>query len=272
MAEKELRIGSIGAGNMATALLGGIVKAGIVKADDCLACDVLDAAREKFTQATSLAATDQAERVMRQCDIILLAVKPFVMLEALAQLKPFAEERHLFISIAAGIRANKIEATLGGAPRVIRVMPNTPALLACGAAGVSKGANATDADMALALQLMNAVGVAIEVPEENIDAVTGVSGSGPAYFFYFVEQTIKAGVAAGLEEKDAELLAKQTMLGAARMLMERPETPEELRRAVTTPNGTTAAALKVFEDAGLNIIFENAVQAATNRSRELADT
>jgi len=271
MADKALRLGAIGAGNMATALMGGIVRARLAAAQDCLASDIKAEARETFEKATGVRATGDSQGVLRRCDVILLAVKPQNMAEALAALKPCAEARHLFISIAAGVTTAFIEKALDGQARVVRVMPNTPALLGAGAAAIAPGAHSTRDDLALALRLMNAVGIAVEVAEADMDAVTALSGSGPAYFFYFVEQLIAAGVAQGLAPDVAEKLAKQTALGAARMLNECLETPERLRIAVTSPGGTTEVALKAFAEGGFPALVQRAVKAATDRGRELGN-
>ena len=250
-------------------MMGGIVRAGLARPENCLASDVKSEARDAFSAATGVEAAQDNLEVLRRCDVILLAVKPQNMAEVLAGLKSGAEARHLFVSIAAGIRTVFIEKALGASARVVCVMPNTPALLGCGAAGVAPGRQATPGDTALTLKLMNAVGSAVEIAESQMDAVTALSGSGPAYFFRFVEHLIEAGVEQGLPVKVAEKLAKQTILGAARMLTERPETPAQLRAAVTSPGGTTEAALKVFDAGGLGALVSRAIKAAADQGREL---
>lgn len=270
MADNGLRLASIGAGNMAKALVGGIVEAGLAKAEDCVATDIFPEARAAFTEATGVEAINDNNAAVARADVVLLAVKPQALGDVLAGLSSGdGLSDRLFISIVAGVTASTIESALGAGIRVVRTMPNTPALLGCGAAGVAPGANATADDVALTLRLLNAVGVAVEVEEPMIDVVTAVSGSGPAYFFYFVEHLIAAGVEQGLSEEVAGVLAKQTALGAARMLTERPNTPEELRVAVTSKGGTTAAALKAFEDGDFKDLVSKAVNAAADRGREL---
>jgi len=272
MDEQRLRLGSIGAGNMARALLGGVTAAGLAAPEDCRACDVKEAARQSFQAATRICAVADAAEVMRACDVIVLAVKPQQLPEALDALRPLAQSRHLFVSIAAGARTAAIEQCLGLRARVVRVMPNTPALIGAGAAAVAPGAWASPDDVALTLRLMRAVGLAVEVAETDMDAVTALSGSGPAYFFLFVEHLTAAGIAQGLAPQTAATLAKQTALGAARMMLERPETPEQLRIAVTSPGGTTEAALKSLEAGGFGDLIRRAIQAATERGRELGRT
>ena len=282
--DTPLLVGSIGAGNMARALMGGIARAGMARPEDCLACDIKPEAREAFEKATGIKAIESGAEVLRRCQVILLAVKPQTMGDALDAIRAGVEARHLFISIAAGIKSGFIEKKLSGGAeggvrggvrgvrggvRVVRVMPNTPALLGAGAAGVAPGAHASAEDVALTIRLMNAVGIAVAVDETQMDAVTALSGSGPAYFFYFVERLIAAGIEQGLAPEVSARLAKQTILGAARMLCERPETPEQLRAAVTSPGGTTAAAIKAFDEGGFAPLISLAVEAAVARGREL---
>ncbi|MCX7046169.1 MAG: pyrroline-5-carboxylate reductase [Candidatus Sumerlaeota bacterium] len=275
--DTPLLVGSIGAGNMARALMGGIARAGMARPEDCLACDIKPEARAAFEKATGIKAIESGAEVLRRCEVILLAVKPQTMGDALDAIRAGVEARHLFISIAAGIKSGFIEKRLGagaeggarGGVRVVRVMPNTPALLGAGAAGVAPGAYASAEDVALTIRLMNAVGIAVAVDESQMDAVTALSGSGPAYFFYFVERLIAAGIEQGLAPDVSARLAKQTILGAARMLCERPETPEQLRAAVTSPGGTTAAAIKAFDEGGFGPLIARAVEAAVARGREL---
>ena len=266
---QEIRLGSIGAGAMARALLGGIVRAGLADRRCCLAADISEAARQAFTEATGIAATDQPQDVLCQCDVILLAVKPQQMAAALTAIRDDIGPHHLCVSIAAGITTGRLERLLGERTRLVRVMPNTPALLGYGAAGVARGAMASADDLALVLRLMGAVGLAVEVAEGEMDAVTAVSGSGPAYFFRFVEGMIAAAMAQGLAPEVAAALVRQTILGAAMMLQDGGESPEALRRAVTSPGGTTEAALRVFDEGGLVELIDRAVDAARRRGQEL---
>ena len=207
---------------------------------------------------------------MVDADVVLLAVKPQQMSAVLAPLKSAISNRTVFISIAAGMTTGRIEAELGGKARVVRVMPNTPALVGAGAAALAKGAHATDDDLTTAEAILGAVGITVRVEEKFIDAVTALSGSGPAYVFYVAEAMIKAGVAAGLDEALARKLAVQSVYGAGKLLVESGEKPEALRRKVTSPGGTTEAALKVMSERKLAEIFTEAIRAAEQRSRELS--
>ena len=209
-------------------------------------------------------------KAVADADIVLLAVKPQQMSAVLAPLESAATVRKLFISIAAGVTTARIEGELGGKVRVVRVMPNTPALVGAGAAALAKGAYATEDDLATAESILGAVGITVRVEERLIDAVTALSGSGPAYVFYVTEAMIKGGVAAGLDEALAKKLAIQTVYGAAKLLVESGEEPESLRRKVTSPGGTTEAALKVMSERKLVEIFAEAIKAAEQRSRELS--
>jgi len=265
------RIGFIGTGNVASAILGGIVPAGLAKAQDIWGYDKdpdrLNAAREivPFNCCRS------NREVLEKAQIIILAVKPQNVPEVMEALKDAATPDHLFISVCAGIKTSYLESRLGDTTRVIRVMPNTPALIKCGASALARGKNATEEDLALALTFFNVIGVAVEVDEKDLDAVTGLSGSGPAYIFYMTECLIKAGVQAGLSPEISEILTKHMVLGAARMMLERKETLKALREMVTTPGGTTAAGFAVMHAANYEGIIIETVRRATERSRELGE-
>ena len=197
----------------------------------------------------------------------VVAVKPQDIESALRAVAATQPARVL--SIAAGVRLARLEAGVGEGVPVVRAMPNTPALVGAGAAAVAGGSVASDDDLVWAEQILGAVGVVVRVPEKLLDAVTGLSGSGPAYVFLLAEALIDGGVAAGLPRDVAEALTTQTLLGSARLLAESDEGPEQLRAQVTSPGGTTAEALAVLEDADVRAAFIEAVQAATRRSEEL---
>jgi pyrroline-5-carboxylate reductase len=263
-------IAFIGAGNMGEALIRGLLSAKTVAPSQIIAADVRAERRDLFAKRFGVRTVSDNAEAVRAADIILLAVKPQQMNEALAGFKSVTTGSRLFVSIAAGVTTARIERELGGKTRVVRVMPNTPALVGAGAAALAKGAHATDEDMTTAETILGAVGVTVRVEEELFDAVTALSGSGPAYVFYVAEAMIEAGVAAGLDEPLARKLAIQTVYGAAKLMSETGEAPAELRRKVTSPGGTTEAALKVFGERKLMEIFIEAIRAAEKRSRELS--
>jgi len=261
-------LGFIGYGNMGAAIAKGLVGAGTIPPNRVRMYDVV---RDKAEAAASLGIQVGAtpEEVLQGCDTLILAVKPQSMAEVLEQLRPALDPSTLIISIAAGISTAFIEQRLGATTRVVRVMPNTPALVSAGAAGIAAGAHATEQDMAATRLIFNAVGLSVVVPEEMIDVVTGLSGSGPAYFFYLVECLVTAAVAHGLPEAEAARLAGQTLLGAGKLLMETGETAAVLRERVTSKGGTTAAALEAFRQGGLEALIRSGVDAAVARAREL---
>jgi pyrroline-5-carboxylate reductase len=201
------------------------------------------------------------------CDAAVVAVKPNDVEDACRALGTHGVQRVL--SIAAGVPLARLEEWIGGAAAVIRAMPNTPAQVREGAAAIAPGTNATDEDMDWAASVLGAVGIVVRVPEKLLDAVTGLSGSGPAYVFLVAEALIDAGVLNGLPRDVAEALTRQTLLGAARLLAEPGASPEGLRAAVTSPGGTTAAGLRALEDRAVRAALSEAVTAATERSREL---
>jgi pyrroline-5-carboxylate reductase len=263
-------IAFIGAGNMGEALIRGLLAGKTVVPTQIIATDVRAERRDFLMKTFGVEAIDDNLQAVKAADIIVLAVKPQQVGEVLSGFKSAMTKRKLVISIAAGVTSARIERELGEGTRVMRVMPNTPALVGAGAAGIAKGAYATDDDLATTELILGAVGISARVEEKFIDAVTALSGSGPAYVFYVTEAMTKAGVAAGLDEALAKKLARQTVYGAAKLLVESGEQPEVLRRKVTSPGGTTEAALKVMAERKLAEIFVEAMQAAEKRSRELS--
>lgn len=266
-----IRLGFIGTGNVASAILGGVVASGLVRPERIF-CHDKDP--ERLTKAQQIAPFIKCEsnvEVLEKAEAIFLAVKPQNVPEVLEEIKDVATAQHLFISVCAGIQTSYIESVIGHDVRVVRVMPNTPMLIKSGASGLAKGKNATGEDMALAVTFFNVVGVAVEVEEKHLDAVTGLSGTGPAYIFYMTECLINAGVELGLSREVSETLTKHTVLGAARMILERKESIQDLRRMVTTPGGTTAAGFEVLNKAGYDRIILDTVRRATERSRELGE-
>lgn len=260
----------IGAGKMATAIASGLVDHRVFAPEHILATDVADSACQAFAERTGASCGSDNTAMIAQADAIVLAVKPQVAAQVLAPLKgAFADK--LFISIAAGLSIDSL-ATWTGASRIIRVMPNTPAMVATGASVFSCAPAVTDADRELARRIFGAIGVVREMPESKLDAVTGLSGSGPAYVFEFIQALVDGGVNAGLDADSAHELVVQTVAGAAEMLRQGMGTPDELRIAVTSPGGTTAAGLSVMAAADFREIMSRVVARATARSIELGQT
>lgn len=265
----DLRIGFLGAGKMATALAQGFLNAGIVKPENMRASDVIAEAREAFEQTTETVCGSNSG-IASFADVVFIAVKPHFVIPVLQEISEHVDEETLIVSIAAGIQLATIEEQLPTGTHVIRVMPNTPALVGVGASAYSKGTSTSDHDLSLVKKLLSTVGIAHEVPEHLLNGVTGLSGSGPAYVFQFIEALSDGGVAAGLPRNIATELAAQTVLGAARLLLETGKHPGELKDAVASPGGTTIAGLHELEKAGFRGATINAVIAAARRSEELA--
>ena len=269
VANSTLTIGFLGAGKMAGALAKGFLNGGLLTPDQLIASDVYEGARTHFTQDAGARATAANLEVVAASDVLFLAVKPDQVAGVLAEIRPGFQPRHLLISIAAGITLARLEAALPEGARVIRVMPNTPALVGASATGFAPGKAATPADAALAQRLFGAVGLAFQLKEALLDAVTGLSGSGPAYAFLMIEALSDGGVAAGLPRDAATRLAAQTLLGAARMVLETGQHPGALKDMVTSPGGTTIEGLHELEKGGVRAALINAVRAASDKSRKL---
>ena len=264
-----LTIGFLGGGKMAAALAKGVVSAGLVKAANMRASDPLPEARSAFAEQTGAATTASNIEVARFARVLVLAVKPVNVAELLDEIRPSITPGHLLISIAAGVPIAKLEAGLGQGARVIRVMPNTPALVGASAAAYALGKAATAADAALAQKIFSAVGVAFQLKESLLDAVTGLSGSGPAYVYLIIEALSDGGVAAGLPRDVATKLAAQTLLGGAKMVLETGLHPGALKDMVTSPGGTTIEGLHELEKGKTRAVLINAVRAAAEKSRKL---
>lgn len=257
----------IGGGNMTQALIGGLLARGL-PTTRIMVSDPVEAIRQLLHEK-EIQAVDDNVKAIKNADVVVLAVKPQVLGTVLKPLHGLFEGK-LIVSIIAGAEIETI-AALTGTDRVVRVMPNTPALVQTGAHGLYANENVTTKDRDLASQILAATGLTIWVNSEaQIDAVTAVSGSGPAYFFYLMESMIRAGKNMGLDEKVATALTLQTALGAAQMAITSSNTPAELRKNVTSPNGTTQAALEVFDRAQISQNIQTALAAAQKRSQELA--
>lgn len=263
-------VGFIGAGNMATALIKGLIDMDLYRSEQIVASDKEAKQRNQIKRRFGVSVTADNTAVLDEATVIFLAVKPQTMDEVLAGLRGSVTPDHLFISIAAGTTTARIEAGLGVRARVLRVMPNTPALLGKGMSVLVRGLYATAADEKLGLKLFTAVGDAVAAPDERmLDAVTGLSGSGPAYVYRFAEAMLAGGIAAGLPGPMARQLTIQTLVGAAAMLKETGESPETLRAKVSSPGGTTLAGLSELEHRGFKEAIAAAVIAATRRAQEL---
>lgn len=266
------RVGFIGAGQMATALATGLIDAGVTTSSLVHASDPVAESRERFAKATGASVTEDNVRVVDACDILFLAVKPQFMGDVLKGITESVNERHLVISIAAGMTLETLVKALGTSTRTVRVMPNTPCLVGASAAGFSIAEAGTAEDAALVKMLLSTVGLAFEVPERQLDAVTGLSGSGPAYAYQMIEALSDGGVRMGLPRDVATKLAAQTLLGAAKMVLETGMHPGALKDAVTSPGGTTIAGVHALERNGLRAALMDAVEAATLRARELGQS
>lgn len=268
--DSQHSLGFIGAGKMASALAAGFLKSGIVSAKQIVATDVSAEALAAFRQLTGAQTVDDLHALTERTNVLFLAVKPQHLSNLLAQLQPFVTDDHLIVSIVAGVTLETLGSGLGGKGRIIRVMPNTPCLVGTGACGMSLGPKTSrEEEGRLVAQLLGTVGIVHEVDESLLNAVTGLSGSGPAYVYQFIEALSDGGVRMGLPRGISTELAAQTVLGAARMVLETGAHPGVLKDAVTSPGGTTIAGLHALESGGLRASVMNAVEAATRRSKEL---
>jgi len=262
-----LHTGFIGTGRIARALIAGLAKKENVR---ICGYDTLPAAIESISEAYPVEPCPSIESLAGKAEVIVLSVKPYQIEDVLGELKPFLTQRHLLLSVAAGVSSEFIRQQTGERTRVIRAMPNTPAFAGEGMTALCGGAAATHDDIALAEELFQAIGKTVVLGDEPLmDAATAVSGSGPAYMFHIIASLAEGGVQWGLSREDALLLSAQTMLGAARMVLSGDRSPEELIREVTTPGGTTEAGLQVMEERNIRQILVDTVSAAAVRSREL---
>ena len=258
----------IGGGNMAQALIGGLLSRGLPTTRITVS-DPVEQIRHVLEEKGIQTTADNLDAI-KNADVVVLAVKPQVLATVLQPLKGLLSDK-LVISIIAGAEIQTISDLIGGSQRIVRVMPNTPALVQTGAHGIYASEAVGKQDRELTSQILAATGLTIWLDNEaQIDAVTAVSGSGPAYFFFLMESMIRAGKNLGLEEKVATALTLQTALGAAQMAITSSNSPSELRKNVTSPNGTTQAALEVFDRAQISQNIQAALAAAQKRSQELA--
>lgn len=264
----KLTVGIIGCGNMGSALIQGLLRKRLVPARRVVAWDS-DESKLRTIKRRFGIRTARSNQEAARCAMVLLAVKPQQMLEVLKEIRPHLRTRTLVISIAAGIPTRLIERIVGRTVPVIRVMPNTPALVGAGISAVARGHAAREKDLKVAEKILGVVGEVIRVPERWMDAVTAVSGSGPAYFFFLMEEMIQAGRELGLSPSVVRRLVLQTAVGAARLAKDSQEDPSDLRARVTSKGGTTEAAFRVYEKAHLGEILRRGILAAAQRAKEL---
>lgn len=264
-------VACIGVGAMGEALVGGILQAGLVDKRDVFVADADESRRHRVAEAYGVVAASNRDAAA-QAKTVIVAVKPAIVPAILKEIGGVLRPDACVVSIAAGVPLSTVESRLPSGAAAIRAMPNTPCLVRAGAIALAAGAHATDAHVRRAKALFEAVGTVVTVAEELMDAVTGLSGSGPAYAYMFIEALADGGVHAGLPRDVAMQLAAQTVLGAARMVLETGRHPGELKDMVTSPAGTTIAGVKVLEEHGLRAAGIRAVDAASRRSRELGRT
>lgn len=266
---KGKKIGIVGLGNMGGAILNRLILSGAVGKTAVVGFDKEMSTRAGASKKYSIPVSRSVPELVTRCDIVIMAVKPQNIDEVLKDIL-FCGKDRLYISIAAGRATKSIEEILGGKPRVIRVMPNTPALVGEGISALCKGRYASRSDLKTADEIFSSVGETVELSERYFDIVTALSGSGPAYFFYLEEALIEAAVRLGMDRKTAKRLVLKTALGSARLLLESGDEPGILRRRVTSKGGTTERAIAVFENAKIKETVARAVRAAARRSKELS--
>ena len=269
MSVKGKKVGFVGAGNMGEALIRGLVESNLVPADTILVADVRTDRVQQLTDQYGLRALAGNAALVRGADVVILAVKPQIMAAVLRETLPALTNRPLLISLAAGVSTATIQSILGKYPRLIRVMPNTPALVLEGATAIARTPGLDQDDLETAQEIFAAVGRVVVLDEEQMDAVTGLSGSGPAYVALVIESLADGGVMMGLDRATAMTLATQTVLGAAKLLAVTGLHPGALKDMVSSPGGTTISGIAALEEGGVRTTFIRAVERATLRSREL---
>lgn len=268
----KITVGFIGGGNMAEAMIQGLIASKTITPSACWVSDIIEERLSYLKKTYGVKAVPDTPQVIRSSQAIILAVKPQNVDQALAALSPVWTSDKILISIAAGVPTVYLSRFFPKAPKIIRVMPNTPALVLSGISALSKNAVAEEKDLALAESLFKAIGETVRVEETQLDAVTGLSGSGPAYIFHILEGLTDGGLKMGLPRAIAQKLAVQTVWGSSQMAKQKGWPLSQLKEMVTSPAGTTIQGLHVMEKAGLHGILMDAVEAATNRSKELGET
>lgn len=264
-----LKIGFIGGGQMAEALVRGILAAGLVQGDAIMVAEPQVERQQILQQRYGLTCTTQAQVLCGSCQVLVAAIKPQLAHVVLPSYSQFITDQHLMLSIMAGVSLDTLAGLFAAPVRLIRAMPNTPALVLAAATAFSSGAHTTEQDRRIAQAIFASVGSSVEVAESQLDAVTGLSGSGPGYVMTFIEALIDGGVLAGLPRPTAEQLVLQTVYGSAKLALETGDHPAVLKGRVTSPGGTTIAGIRALEEGAFRGVVMAAVQAATDRSKEL---
>jgi len=264
-----MKLAVIGCGKMGSALVGGMVKSGAFSPANLVGFDAYQPSAEALSKASGIGLATSSEQALADAEGMLICVKPADIAPLGAALRGLSGGSRLVISIAAGVTLASLQEAFGSEHRIVRVMPNTPALVGVGVAGIAPGEKVGEDDLAVVEKIFSSVGTAMQVPEKLIDAVTGVSGSGPAYVYTFIEALADGGVLMGLPRDKAIESAAQTVMGAAKMVLETGLHPAQLRDQVTSPGGTTIAGLEVLEEEGIRSAVMGAVRAATERAEEL---
>ena len=262
------KIGFVGAGKMATAMIEGLLSKGLYKKNEIIACSRTQKTVDRISKSLGIEATTDASKVFSSADLIVIAVKPNQIKEILTTNIEANSTKKLLVSIAAGIKISTLERYVPDS-RIIRVMPNVCCTVLESASSYTLGTKATKEDGEKVKEILEAIGIAFEVPEEKIDAVTGLSGSSPAYMFMVIDALADGGVLMGLPRDVAIKLAAQTMLGSAKTVLETGKHPEDLKDSVCSPGGTTIEGVKVLEDYGMRAAFISAVQASAEKSKEM---
>lgn len=271
MALRKKKIAFLGTGNMAEAMVKGLLAAGKASAESLICAEPREERREEIKRRFGVHVTGDNRAAAAQADLVVISVKPQIIGALLEEIAPAIDARKLVISIAAGVPISAIAQKLGAGVRIVRTMPNTPALVLAGATALARGPHATDADLEQAVSLFEAVGVTVVVEEHHLDAVTGLSGSGPAFVFMAIEALADGGVKVGLARPIALRLAAQAVLGSAKLVLETGEHPGRLKDQVTSPGGTSIAGIHALESGGFRAALIAAVEAAAKRSRELGE-
>ncbi len=266
-----MKLGFIGCGVMANAMMGGIIKAGLYAPEDIWGADPFEGSRQKTKEVNGINVTDNNIEVLENCDTVFLTVKPQYIEGVIDGIKDYVTDKNLFVCIAAGITLDYLEEHFGSSVKAIRVMPNTPAQVGEGMAAACPNKNVTEEEKNRALEILRSFGSAELMPENLFDIVTGVSGSGPAYVFMFIEAMADAAVNGGMQRKQAYVFAAQTVLGAAKMVLETGKHPGELKDMVSSPAGTTIAGVRALEKGNLRSTVIEGVMAATNKSIEMRE-